>query len=511
MRQHFGPGVLLASTIVGLVISFSMLVEHTEGTGGNIVAVPYRESQVGDTSISLDALGNPVISFVDVESWSLKVLHCGNGTCSSDNTVATPALNVLSNGRNPLALDAAGNPVISYVELADGTNGPLKVLHCGNATCTTGNVVAAADPEIARAGEPSLALDAEGKPVIAFVELGELGLDDYALKVVRCGNATCTANNVSTTIESGPVLRPSLALDASGNPVIAYSTISPGASGVILPPSPPPLDLKIVRCGNPSCSSHNTITVVDSGVSFPLLSLDEAGRPVIAYSSDSGLKLLRCGNADCTSGNSIVSLATNLRGANLALALDHDIPVVVYDTFSSELFGSDLLVLRCGDATCSSGNTIATVDTAGASSSLVLDDSGKPSISYSWQEGQTPVLKVLRCGDPACGGALAKATPSNTPVFGDTATPTEPATRTPTPTRTPTRTPTPTSVSPRGDVTCDGIANSVDALFILQYQAGLIPSLPCLGAADVNRDGTIGPLDALLILQYGAGLIPALA
>ncbi len=48
---------------------------------------------------------------------------------------------------------------------------------------------------------------------------------------------------------------------------------------------------------------------------------------------------------------------------------------------------------------------------------------------------------------------------------------------TPTPTRTPTATPTATP-TPLGDVNLDGTVNSVDASLILQYEAGLIPSLP---------------------------------
>ena len=83
------------------------------------------------------------------------------------------------------------------------------------------------------------------------------------------------------------------------------------------------------------------------------------------------------------------------------------------------------------------------------------------------------------------------------------------ATSTPTPPP-PTVTPTPTSGScqPRmGDVNDDGSVNSLDALFILQFVANLVSSLPNLGHADVNQDGDITPVDALLLLQYQAGII----
>jgi hypothetical protein len=49
--------------------------------------------------------------------------------------------------------------------------------------------------------------------------------------------------------------------------------------------------------------------------------------------------------------------------------------------------------------------------------------------------------------------------------------------------------------------------NAIDAAYVLQYQAGLISSLPCQVKADVDQDGRITSIDAALILQYGAGLI----
>ena len=45
---------------------------------------------------------------------------------------------------------------------------------------------------------------------------------------------------------------------------------------------------------------------------------------------------------------------------------------------------------------------------------------------------------------------------------------------------------------------------------VLQLSAGLKDVLPCIQNADVNRDGRINPLDATLILQYDAGLLPSL-
>lgn len=51
-----------------------------------------------------------------------------------------------------------------------------------------------------------------------------------------------------------------------------------------------------------------------------------------------------------------------------------------------------------------------------------------------------------------------------------------------------------------GDVNCDGVVNAIDAELVLQYEAGLIDTLPCLGNGDMNGDGEVDAIDAFLIL-----------
>ena len=69
---------------------------------------------------------------------------------------------------------------------------------------------------------------------------------------------------------------------------------------------------------------------------------------------------------------------------------------------------------------------------------------------------------------------------------------------------------TPTPPGRAGDANCDGNISSIDAAFILQFEAGLIPELPCRDAADANQDGEINSVDATLIFQYIAGIIDTL-
>ena len=84
----------------------------------------------------LDANGIPVVSYLDYTNGNLKVLHCGNTTCSSGNTVVSPDALGNIGWHVSMQLDSNGNPVIGYYNY---TNGDLKVLRCNNAVCSRGS------------------------------------------------------------------------------------------------------------------------------------------------------------------------------------------------------------------------------------------------------------------------------------------------------------------------------------------------------------------------------------
>lgn len=59
-----------------------------------------------------------------------------------------------------------------------------------------------------------------------------------------------------------------------------------------------------------------------------------------------------------------------------------------------------------------------------------------------------------------------------------------------------------------GDANCDGTVDSIDAVLVLQHDAGLQSSLQCAKAANVNGDAGVNSVDAALVLQFHARLIP---
>ena len=88
-------------------------------------------------------------------------------------------------------------------------------------------------------------------------------------------------------------------------------------------------------------------------------------------------------------------------GMYSSVAMDsQDRPIVSHYASDTQ----DLKVLHCGDPACENGNTDVAPDVSAADvgqySSLVLDDSGNPIVSY--YDNTNGHLKLLRCGNPAC-------------------------------------------------------------------------------------------------------------
>lgn len=171
------------------------------------------------TSVALDPSGNPHISYYDETDHVLKY------TRSDDGGATWPAANIKTvdssaDGRTytSIKVNAAGNPSISY---HDETNGDLKFAYStdGGVTWPAGNIKTV-DASLFDVGDyTSLALDAAGNPRISYCDYSN---DNLMFAYSDDGGATWPAANIKIADNGGVGWDTSLGLDPSGNPSIGY-------------------------------------------------------------------------------------------------------------------------------------------------------------------------------------------------------------------------------------------------------------------------------------------------
>jgi hypothetical protein len=258
--------------------------------GGESISTPDSTTTGGQyTSLSLDSSGYPVVSYYDFAEGDLRILHCDDLGCTGDGE----SVNTLDDQGDvgqytSLELDASGFPVVSYY---DSSNGDLKVLHCDDPDCTGGGDIISIPDFVGDVGQySSIELDPSGNPVVSYYKAGT---ED--LRVLRCNDPYCVGGDesIATPDSSFSVgSHTSLALDASGIPVVSYYLA--GSS-----------DLRLLRCDDPNCSgggeSISTPDVLGWVGQYTSLQLDSSERPVIAYHDVflGDLKVLHCVDPSC--------------------------------------------------------------------------------------------------------------------------------------------------------------------------------------------------------------------
>ncbi|MBI2038141.1 MAG: hypothetical protein HYT15_04445 [Candidatus Magasanikbacteria bacterium] len=378
-------------SVVGTSTFDGNVLPNASPTAGASTQVTTTIDSAGDqgsySSIAIGADGLPVISYYNVTDLDLRVVKCGNASCSSGNVTTTIDSAGDQGSNSSIAIGADGLPVISYY---NATNGDLRVAKCGNASCSSGNVTTTIDSTGDQGQETSIAIGTDGLPVISYYNVTDLDL-----RVAKCGNASCSSGNVTTTIDStgSQGTDTSIAIGTDGLPVISYYNATNG-------------DLRVAKCGNASCSSGNVTTTIDSTGDQgqdTSIAIGTDGLPVISYynGTDGDLRVVKCGNSFCSSGNVTTTIdSAGDQGQLSSIAIGTDgLPVISYYN-GTDL---DLRVAKCGNASCSSGNVTTTIDSTGNQgqfTSIAIGTDGLPVISYY---NVTDLdLRAAKCATPGC-------------------------------------------------------------------------------------------------------------
>jgi len=344
------------------------------------------DSVIVDSQMSLDLNSNgfPVISYFDASNQNLMLAKCNDEACTV-RTLRTVDTAGSVERWTSLGLNHRDFPVISYF---DGDYHDLKVAACNDTTCINPSITTV-DRNGATGLMNSLRLNTDDLPVVAY--------SDFSNGHLRLAICNICVPSIQTTVDSAGSVgqHTSMALH-NGKPVISYTDTSNGA-------------LKLARCANESCSDK-TLTTVDTiggvnAIGSTSLALNSSGFAVISYYDDQNndLELAICNDATCS--NPILKTVDGgvNRGKDSSLALNSNGHAVI-SYYDEENF--ELKLAICNDAVCSNPS-ISTVDgsstIAGGYTSLVLNESGFPVISYhSWTDD---ALMLAICGDATCSAA----------------------------------------------------------------------------------------------------------
>jgi hypothetical protein len=174
---------------------------------------------VGDTgkstSIAIGSDGYPVMSYYDVTGGKANVAKCSDINCSSFST-STFDTSATPSSPSAIAIGTNGYPVIVYYTFSSGD---LRFVQCNNISCSSSST-----STLDTAGDvgfyASLAIGTNGFPIISYYDGDAASLN---LKLVTCYNTSCTSYATSSLDTVGDVgITNSIAIGADGYPVIAY-------------------------------------------------------------------------------------------------------------------------------------------------------------------------------------------------------------------------------------------------------------------------------------------------
>ncbi len=211
----------------------------------------------GSSSVNLDTVGNtgsytslklsttagtidyPRISFYDTTNGNLRFVRCGDKTCTPASATFTnvdgvsPVTNV--GQYTSLSLTSTDIPYISYYDV---TNGDLKLVICGDVTCSSGNTFPVLDTTGDVGKYTSLSLTVTGIPRISYYDV-----TNTALKFATCSDTVCTSSTMTTLNKVGNMGQySSLSLGADSFARVSYYDASNG-------------DLKFALCTTGSCTA----------------------------------------------------------------------------------------------------------------------------------------------------------------------------------------------------------------------------------------------------------------
>lgn len=269
------------------------------------------ESRVGGVPVVVVGTdGLPLIAYF--ANPGLKVAHCGDATCASVTFASLPE----TANEIDFAIGADGRGVASY---ADALN-RIRVARCADATCTS-LTSATIDSGVWLRGRTSIAIGADGLPLVTYLAYPAASGETTVLKAVHCSDVACaaaTVSNLGTVPVDGLTRGTDLAIGADGLGLVAYAQRNANEPAIV-----------VAHCSDAVCSRATRVTApsaVGSGgalfaVSQPAIGIGLDGRGLVSYrarprggATPDVLQIAHCANLACSGFSSEVTSPTGLIG-----------------------------------------------------------------------------------------------------------------------------------------------------------------------------------------------------
>lgn len=215
-------------------------------------------------SLQLTADGLPVISYE--RGGLLYVAFCSTPACEP-GTTTIKTLDTRAGMTAPytsMQLDANGRPIVSYSRPASSGFGGMWVAYCNDVGCESVSLKQLESG--AATSYTSMQLNSSGNPVIAYSS----GAGSRGAALIVCTAPDCSTFDpvvpLHAASQTGQYI--SLQLDGADRPRAVYFWNSGG--------------IRIALCGDAACSSVTTVSFSGTGTtSYMSLALDASGRPVL--------------------------------------------------------------------------------------------------------------------------------------------------------------------------------------------------------------------------------------
>ncbi len=167
----------------------------------------------GKSSVTIGSDGYPVVSYYasSADNYGLRVVHCEDVSCSSFASQAVT--NEVSNGReSSISINAGGLPVMSFVDTR-ADPGALMVAQCDDLECQESSMNYVDDVD--NATNTSMAIGSDLLPIIIYST-------ETHLKVAHCENAACDNFSLTEIDETNSFNGGEIVIDTQGLPIVSY-------------------------------------------------------------------------------------------------------------------------------------------------------------------------------------------------------------------------------------------------------------------------------------------------